>query len=49
MFFNRHKSTIDDLQQNLANQTALLEAIDRSMAVVEFDLNGIVLRANQNF
>jgi methyl-accepting chemotaxis protein len=49
MFFNRHKSTIDDLQQNLANQTAMLEAIDRSMAVVEFDLNGIVLRANQNF
>ncbi|MGF0240584.1 methyl-accepting chemotaxis protein [Rhodococcus sp. IEGM1300] len=49
MFFNRHKSTIDDLQQNLANQTALLEAIDRSMAVVEFDLNGNVLRANQNF
>jgi len=49
MLFNRHKSTIDDLQQTIAGQTGLLEAIDRSMAVIEFDLDGVVLRANDNF
>ncbi|MHC8319193.1 methyl-accepting chemotaxis protein [Pseudomonas sp. GB2N2] len=49
MLFNRHKSAIDALEQNLDHKNALLEAIDRSMAVIEFDLNGTVLRANDNF
>lgn len=49
MLFTRHKATIDALQQNLYSQNALLEAIDRSMAVIEFDINGVVLRANDNF
>ena len=49
MFFNRHKSELETLQHTVANQTGLLEAIDRSMAVIEFDLNGVVLRANDNF
>ncbi|WP_392893710.1 methyl-accepting chemotaxis protein [Pseudomonas migulae] len=49
MLFNRHKSAIDALEQNLDHKNALLEAIDRSMAVIEFDLNGNVLRANDNF
>ncbi|WP_028622425.1 methyl-accepting chemotaxis protein [Pseudomonas sp. Ant30-3] len=49
MLFTRHKSTVDALQQNLDRQNALLEAIDRSMAVIEFDLDGVVLRANDNF
>lgn len=49
MLFNRHKSAIDGLEHLLAHQNALLEAIDRSMAVIEFDLDGIVLRANDNF
>ncbi|RON47554.1 chemotaxis protein [Pseudomonas frederiksbergensis] len=49
MLFNRHKSTLDTLQQTVANQTGLLDAIDRSMAVIEFDLDGVVLRANDNF
>lgn len=49
MFFNRHKSELEILQHTVANQTGLLEAIDRSMAVIEFDLNGVVLRANDNF
>ena len=49
MLFNRHKSTVVALQQNLDHQLALLKAIDRSMAVIEFDLNGLVLHANDNF
>jgi methyl-accepting chemotaxis protein len=49
MFFNRHTAALDELQQTVASQAGLLEAIDRSMAVVEFDLDGVVLRANDNF
>ncbi|WMI98515.1 methyl-accepting chemotaxis protein [Pseudomonas chlororaphis subsp. aurantiaca] len=49
MLFNRHNKTIDALHQTIAQQASLLEAIDRSMAVIEFDLEGTVLRANDNF
>lgn len=49
MFFNRHKSALDDLQQTLTQQNGLLDAINRSMAVIEFDLDGVVLSANDNF
>jgi methyl-accepting chemotaxis protein len=49
MFFNRHKAVVDDLQRTLTEQVGLLEAINRSMAVIEFDLDGVVLRANDNF
>lgn len=49
MLFNAHKKTISTLQHTLAQQTGLLDAIERSMAVIEFDLQGHVLRANDNF
>ncbi|MCU0073355.1 PAS domain-containing methyl-accepting chemotaxis protein [Pseudomonas koreensis] len=49
MFFNRNKPALDNLQQTLTQQAGLLEAIDRSMAVIEFDLDAVVLRANDNF
>ena len=49
MFFNRHKSALDNLQQIITEQNGLLDAINRSMAVVEFDLDGVVTRANENF
>jgi methyl-accepting chemotaxis protein len=49
MFFNRQKSIIDDLQRTLIEQSGLLDAINRSMAVIEFDLEGVVMRANDNF
>ena len=49
MFFNRHKSALDHLQQTITEQNGLLDAINRSMAVIEFDLDGVVLRANDNF
>lgn len=49
MLFNAHKKTINALQQSLTEQANQLSAIDRSMIVIEFDLNGTVLRANDNF
>lgn len=50
MFFDSSKNkTIQQLQSTVAHQASLLEAINRSMASVEFDLNGIVLSANDNF
>jgi methyl-accepting chemotaxis protein len=49
MLFNAHKKTIDLLQHTVAQQASLLNAIERSMAVIEFDLQGTVLRANENF
>ena len=49
MLFNAHKKTINTLQHTVAQQASLLDAIERSMAVIEFDLHGNVLRANDNF
>ena len=49
MLFNSYKKDISALQQAIAQQASRLEAINRSMAVIEFDLNGIVLMANENF
>ncbi|MBC3208576.1 PAS domain S-box protein [Pseudomonas sp. SWRI111] len=49
MFFNRYKAALEDQQRTLTEQSGLLEAINRSMAVIEFDLDGVVLRANDNF
>ncbi|UST57668.1 PAS domain-containing methyl-accepting chemotaxis protein [Pseudomonas moraviensis] len=49
MFFNRHKAALEELQHTVFDQAAMLEAINRSMAVIEFDLDGVVLRANDNF
>ena len=49
MLFNAHKKTINALQHSIAQQASLLDAIERSMAVIEFDLQGNVLRANDNF
>jgi methyl-accepting chemotaxis protein len=49
MLFNAHKKAISTLQHTNAQQTSLLDAIERSMAVIEFDLQGNVLRANDNF
>ncbi|HEX4550035.1 MAG TPA: PAS domain-containing methyl-accepting chemotaxis protein [Pseudomonas sp.] len=49
MFFNRHQSALNELQHTITQQNGLLEAINRSMAVIEFDLDGVVLSANDNF
>ncbi len=49
MLFTAHKKTISTLQHTVDQQASLLGAIERSMAVIEFDLQGNVLRANENF
>ena len=50
MFFNTAlRQTNVALEHRIAQQDSLLAAIERSMAVVEFDLNGVVQRANDNF
>ena len=49
MFFKRHQSELNDLQHTITEQNGLLEAINRSMAVIEFDLEGVVIKANDNF
>ncbi len=49
MLFNSYKKEIHDLQEVIARQASLLEAIDRSMATAEFDLNGVLISANDNF
>jgi len=49
MLFASHKKAISTLQQSVTEQANQLAAIDRSMIAIEFDLNGTVLRANENF
>ncbi|MDH0749565.1 PAS domain-containing methyl-accepting chemotaxis protein [Pseudomonas sp. GD03842] len=50
MFFDSQKNkVIQELQLTVSHQASLLEAIGRSMASIEFDLNGVVLTANDNF
>jgi len=50
MFFDSaKKKLVQDLQLTLSHQTSLLDAINRSMASIEFDLNGVVLSVNENF
>ncbi|KAF1030948.1 MAG: Biofilm dispersion protein BdlA [Pseudomonas sp.] len=49
MLFNAHKKALKTQQDTIARQASLLDAIDRSMAVIEFDLQGNVLHANENF
>jgi methyl-accepting chemotaxis protein len=50
MFFDySNKKLVQDLQITLSHQTCLLDAINRSMASIEFDLNGVVLSSNENF
>ncbi|MCC4264964.1 PAS domain-containing methyl-accepting chemotaxis protein [Oceanimonas baumannii] len=42
-------SDITDKQQQLQRQRSVLAALDRSMAVIEFSVDGTVLTANDNF
>ena len=49
MLFNSYKKEVHDLQEIIARQASLLQAIDRSMASVEFDLDGMLISANDNF
>ncbi|GAB7527889.1 PAS domain-containing methyl-accepting chemotaxis protein [Pseudomonas sp. 3A(2025)] len=49
MFFKSNQKALAALQQIIDQQACQLEAINRSMASIEFDLNGTVLDANENF
>ncbi|SQF97753.1 biofilm dispersion protein BdlA [Paucimonas lemoignei] len=49
MLFTTNKKELLALQTIIDQQASLLRAIDRSMAVIEFDLQGTVLSANENF
>ena len=40
---------ITKIQESLANKDAVLTALDRSLAVIEFDPEGNILHANSNF
>jgi methyl-accepting chemotaxis protein len=49
LFNNKLKEEIQQQKKALNDQQALLDAIDRSMAVIEFTPSGDILRANANF
>lgn len=49
MLFNSSKKELLALQLIIDRQASLLDALDRSMATIEFDTNGVVLSANDNF
>lgn len=49
MFGKRQKQQLTDQEQLIQQQQAQWAAINRVMAVIEFDLQGRILTANQNF
>lgn len=49
LFQSKNKSVVALLEQQLAEQTSRQAAISRAMAVIEFDLSGHVVHANENF
>ncbi|KUM42801.1 chemotaxis protein [Pseudomonas sp. EpS/L25] len=49
MFNAHYKKTIAQLQEELAASRGLIQAMERSMAVIEFDLGGVILSANDTF
>ncbi len=49
MFFLKNQKEIDELNESLEEQQRVMEALDRSMASIEFRLDGTIVRANGNF
>mgnify|MGYP001209496266 FL=1 len=49
MFGGKYKQQIASLETELAAGQAIQKALERSLAVIEFDPEGIVLTANANF
>ena len=49
MFNTTLKTELAARTAEVSEYKGLISALERSMAVVEFDLNGKVLRANDNF
>ena len=49
MFNKKLKLQLEQQSQGINEQKSVLDAIDRSMAVIEFTSKGEVVRANKNF
>jgi methyl-accepting chemotaxis protein len=49
MFCHGYKNQLQTLEKTLQNDQAILAALNRVMAVIEFDLDGRILKANDNF
>lgn len=49
MFCNTQKQKIVQLESLLNEKNTVLKALDRVSAVIEFDLDGTILKANDNF
>ncbi|MGR6765630.1 PAS domain-containing protein, partial [Aeromonas veronii] len=49
MFTRKYRQMNADLQQQLAAERLHMAALDRSMARVEFDPDGNITDANENF
>lgn len=49
MLCKSHKLKAESLKVQLQQQTAVLDSFSKSMAIIEFDPQGIVLTANDNF
>ncbi|WP_373020667.1 methyl-accepting chemotaxis protein [Thiomicrorhabdus sp.] len=49
MFCTNYKSKIRQIESELQHDQSILSALNRVMAVIEFDLQGQVLEANENF
>ncbi len=49
MFCNDYKNKIKELEQKLMYANEKVEALNRATAVIEFDMHGKILNANDNF
>lgn len=49
MLFSRQKNANRDIQQVVARQEQLLKLVDQSVAAIEFDIDGVVLHANEKY
>ncbi|MDG6774383.1 methyl-accepting chemotaxis protein [Thiomicrorhabdus sp. ZW0627] len=49
MFCNNYKDKIRQIESELQHDQSILSALNRVMAVIEFDLHGQILVANDNF
>ncbi|GAB6069091.1 methyl-accepting chemotaxis protein [Thiomicrorhabdus hydrogeniphila] len=49
MFCRRYQNEVKSLQLKLTDQSSFLIALDKTAAIIEFDLNGTILSANDNF
>ena len=49
MFCAKYKAEIESLQATLADRAAIIDALNRSMAVIELQLDGTVITINEKF